>query len=475
LKTFIQKAYNPKYFREKGHKLIDQLADYLIDVQSGNIPVMNWKDPDSQYKFWKDYNYKEKDLKTFMEDLIKLSIHLHHPKYVGHQVSAPLPVVALTDMVTSLLNNGMAIYEMGPAASALEKWIVKQFSQRFGYGEQGDGILTSGGTLATLTALLAARQLKGGGNVWSDGTKKKLAIMVPAQAHYSIDRAAHIMGFGEDGIIKVPVNKQYQLQFEKLAEYLQLAESNGKKVIAICANACSTATGTYDNLVEIGEFCKQNSIWFHVDAAHGGGAIFTDKYKSLLTGVEKADSVIIDLHKMMMTPALATIVLFKKSRDSYSTFNQDAHYLWEKNEDPDWFNYAKRTFECTKLMMSVKFYSIIVEYGWEIFNENVTTLYDLAFSFAEMVKNRPGFELAVAPMANIVCFRLLSKNSRETNNQLNLRIRRTLLEKGDFYFVQTELNGQLYLRVTLMNPLTTINHLNELLNSIIETGENQQS
>lgn len=464
--TLLNKAYDPETFRKTGHQLIDMLADYLININPGkDEKVLHWKNPDEQYDYWKGYLEKDFGLNRFFSDVIEQSIHLHHPKYMGHQISAPLPVTALADMVSALLNNGMAVYEMGPVSSALEKWIAKQFTSQLGFGPGADGFLTSGGTLATFTALLAARQINPDENIWKDGYTRKLAVMVSEHAHYSVDRVVRMMGLGEEGLIKIPVDDNFKLRTNLLEEQFRTAEKNGRKVIAVVANACSTATGMYDDLDKTAMFCQKHKLWLHVDAAHGGAAIFSKKYKTLLSGIEKADSVSIDLHKMMMNPALATVLLFKNGNNSYHTFNQDAHYLWEKNEDPEWFNYAKRTFECTKLMMSVKFYSILVAYGFDIFEENVNTLYDHAASFAEMIKSRPNFELAVEPMSNIVCFRFTGTHRAEWNN-LNTRIRQRLLEDGEYYIVQTLLNGEVYLRTTLMNPMTNKEHLRGLLDKI---------
>jgi L-2,4-diaminobutyrate decarboxylase len=465
--SIVKKAYDPESFRKTGHELVDQLADYLNNNMNGsNEKVMNWKEPSAQLEFWNGYLEKGKSTTKFFTDIIENSIHLHNPKYMGHQVSAPLPVTSLAAMVGALLNNGMAVYEMGPAASALEKWIAAKFAQLLGFDEKADGIITSGGTLATLTALLAARKMNGGDDIWKNGHSEKLAVMVSAQAHYCVDRAARIMGFGEKGVIKIPVNSQYKLRTDLLDEYLDKASAEGLKVIAVIGSACSTSTGTYDDLVETGKFCQKNNLWFHVDAAHGGGAIVSGKYKQLLKGVEQADSVIIDFHKMLMNPALSTLLMFKNGQVSYLTFNQKAQYLWKKNEDEEWYNYAKRTFECTKLMMSLKFYSVVQAYGFEIFDEHVTYLYDLGKEFAELIKKRGGFELAVEPMSNIVCFRFVGNFQAGELNELNSRIRQEILEKGEFYIVQTELDGKIYLRTTLMNPLTEPGHLKELLDEV---------
>jgi L-2,4-diaminobutyrate decarboxylase len=313
--------------------------------------------------------------------------------------------------------------------------------------------------LANLTALLAARAKLT--DVWESGNAEKLAVMVSEEAHYCIDRAARIMGMGSEGIIKVPVNEHFQIRVDLLEKYYQDATDKGFKVIAIVGSSCSTSTGSYDDLVGIGQFAKSKNIWFHVDGAHGGAVVFSEKYKYLVNGIEQADSVVIDWHKMLMTPALATALIFKNGDDAYQTFHQKAQYLWANQTSQDWFNSGKRTFECTKLMMSVKIYAILKTYGEGIFAENVDYLYDLGREFAKMINESKNFELAVEPQSNIVCFRLKS-----AQNERTAEVRKRLLEKGNFYIVQTSIREKTYLRVSLMNPLTTTDDLKELLDEI---------
>ena len=463
--NLLQKAYDPDQFRKEGHALVEQLAAYLENGISGTTEkVIKWQQPDELYEKWKEYIDKGVSSQQFFNDLIDQSIQLHNPRYMGHQVAVPLPVTALAGMVGALLNNGMAIYEMGPVASVLEKWIVTHFAELIG-NHHADGFLTSGGTLATLTALLSARQAVLNNDIWEKGQEDKLAVMVSDQAHYSVDKAARIMGLGSKGVIKVPVDKDFKMQTDQLEPLFEKAEKDGLKVIAVVANGCSTSTGTYDDLRTISAFCNSKNIWFHLDAAHGGGVVYSPKYKSLLNGIEQADSVIIDLHKMLMGPALSTLVLFKDSDDSYKTFSQKARYLWENEQDKEWYNYAKRTLECTKLMMSVRFYAIIQAYGTGIFDEYVSRQYDLSREFSEMILKDSNFELATEPMSNIVCFRYAPQNVTDLD-KLNGQIRKKSLENGDYYIVQTELNGNTYLRVTLMNPFTEKAHLKALLNEI---------
>ncbi|MFK5856547.1 MAG: aminotransferase class I/II-fold pyridoxal phosphate-dependent enzyme [Bacteroidota bacterium] len=468
----LKSVYKPEDFNVVGHELIELLTNYLKDSEEMKIPVMNWHEPSDQLDYWKKFTKESNDPIELFKNIIERSIHLHHPKYMGHQICPPAPISALAGLLSELLNNGMAIYEMGGAATAIEKVIIDIIARKIGYDENGDGFITSGGTIGNLTAMLAARQNAVDSDIWEDGLNKNLGVMVSSEAHYSVDRALRIMGFGSKGIIKIPVNDEFCIRTDLLDAYHKKAKKDGIVIIAVVGCAPSTSTGMYDDLESIAEFCKRKKLWFHVDGAHGGGAIFSTKYKHLLSGIEHADSVVIDGHKMLMTPALLTFVIFKKSEASYSTFNQKAQYLWEKNQDEEWFNMARRTIECTKLMMSIKFYSILITHGEDIFDKSVTHLYDLGFEFAEKIKKRGKFELALVPHSNIVCFRYIREGySDDELDKLNIEIRNKILIDGEFYIVQTTLNDVVFLRTTLINPATSSKVLNELLDKIEEIGK----
>lgn len=474
MKSKLHEAFNPESFRKLGHELIDLLTTHLHDAGAGRKKVINWKEPATQLAFWQQNLAQEQSLTDLFKDVLDNSISIHHPQYIGHQVGPTMPVAALADLLGALTNNGMAVYEMGAAGTAIEKVVIDLINKQIGYGPDADGFMTSGGTLANLTALLAARKAMAGTDIWQEGHKEKLAVMVSGEAHYCIDRSLRIMGFGSEGIIKIPVNNQFSIDATLLEKYYEDAVSRGIKVIAVVGCAPSTATGMHDDLLAIGRFCRKHRLWFHVDAAHGGAAIFTVKYRNLVNGIEMADSVVIDGHKMMMAPALTTFLLFKNKKHSHANFNQSAIYLWEKQDEEEWYNYARRTFECTKLMMSLKLYVMIKSYGTSIFDEFVTRQYDLAKVFATSIHKRPDFELFIEPDSNIVCFRFIKKELDEsTLSKLNASIRRSLLEQGDFYIVQTLLNHKTWLRVTIMSPFTTSENFEQLLNRI-ELQANQE-
>lgn len=470
MEPLLSQAFDPETFRKEGHQLVDLLTTYLQDCRDAKpMPVLPPSIPDEMVNFWtKDLVSEEFNLQQFYATLISQSNHIHHPRYMGHQVVPPAPLSALTELLEALLNNGMAIYEMGPASTAIERVILRWLAEKLSLPNTADGILTSGGSAGNLTGLLAARQAMAGYNIWDEGAHNDspLAFMVSEEAHYSVSRAAHIMGWGGKGVVKVPTNDRMQLDASMLEDTLATAKANGLKVIAIVGNACSTSTGTYDPLDKMADFAKKHGIWFHVDGAHGGAAAMTEKYRHLTKGIERADSLVIDFHKMMLAPALTTAVLFKNGQHSFETFAQKAEYLLSNTKHKPWYDSAGRTLECTKKMLAVKVYTMIKLYGNQLFIDYITTMYDLGKYFAESIKCKAGFELAVEPDGNIVCFRYQPEDFDGDLNLLTASIRKKLAEDASFYVVQTTVRNEIYLRVTLMNPFTTHDDLEALMTLI---------
>lgn len=478
-KSKIPSPFDAEEFRKEGHVLVDTLSEYLKEALSGKeMPVLPWNDPDhlAEYFSFDSAGGEEESLDAFIKRIIDQSIHIHHPRYIGHQVTSPLPATVLVQFCTTLLNNGAAIYEMGPVNMAMEKNVIKRFGLIIGYTTKYDGIFTHGGTVGNLTAMLAARQAKTDYNIWEDGVhdQKRPGFLISEQAHYSIGRNVKIMGLGNESIVKVPVDKYFRMRTDVLDEIKTKAEKKGIKIISVVASSCSTATGSYDNLETIADFCEKYSLWMHVDGAHGMGVLFSDKYKKRVKGVERADSVVIDFHKMLLVPALNTLVMFRNGERSFETFAQKASYLFQKSQNNVWYNSAIRTIECTKSALGIIAYTALKYYGNHYFREYIDSRYDLAVSFAQMVKSNMQFELAVEPESNIVCFRYAPEGYNDlTLNQINLSIRDKIIKEGAFYIVQTELEGKIWQRLTIINPVTSEDDLNDLLKRVLEIGEEE--
>jgi L-2,4-diaminobutyrate decarboxylase len=476
IKSIIPSPFDPELFRREGHNLVEILSDYLSKALSGSeMPVLPWKDPEKlaeQFSFSSGGGSSE-PLNEYFRRIIEHSIHIHHPHYIGHQVTSPLPVAVLAQFCTTLLNNGAAIYEMGPVNMAMERNVIEKFGKLIGFRPGYDGIFTHGGTAGNLTAMLAARQAKTDYNIWEEGIKSenRPGYMMSEQSHYSIGRNVKIMGLGEESIVKVPFDSNFRMRTDLLEEYRKRAEDIGIKVIAISASSCTTATGSYDKLNQIADFCEKYDLWMHVDGAHGMGVLFSEKYKDLVQGIERADSIVIDFHKMLLVPALNTLIMFKNAEKSYETFAQKASYLYQKSQKNVWFNSAIRTIECTKSALGIIAYSAMKYYGEHYYAEYIDSRYDLSAGLASLIQSDPNLELAVQPESNIVCFRYINVGrSNSELNQINSVIRDRIIKEGSFYIVQVELAGNIWIRVTVINPVTSEGNLRDLLKRIVDIG-----
>jgi L-2,4-diaminobutyrate decarboxylase len=466
----VKRAFDPEEFRREGRKVVDRLADFLAASNSETNPVVYpYEDPDKMLESWAD-RFGAAPRTTFpdlLPEILARSNNLLHPRFIGHQCTTALPLAALAGFVGQFLNNGSAVYEMGPVNVAMERQIIRWMAGLAGFGPGADGVFTSGGSSGNLTALLAARQAAASGNVWRGGvgSEPPLAVLVSAQCHYSIRRSVAVMGLGEDAVVPVAVDDRFHMTAEGFDRAMEEAEHRGRRPFALVANGCSTATGSYDDLEKAADWAEARGLWLHVDGAHGAAALLSPKYRPLLHGLHRADSFVWDAHKNMLMPALITAVIFREGGHSYEAFSQKASYLFEKSAVEEWYNYAHRTMECTKTMMGMRLFASLAAYGTDFFAGYITAMYDLTREFARRLREAGDFETAAEPESNIICFRYLKAGESDVDG-LQRRIRRALLERGRFYIVQTELAGRMWLRCTLINPRTTVSDLDALMDEI---------
>lgn len=472
----IEAMFDPITFRSTGHDLIDSLADELARTLGEERQVLNWRIPHEEDKRWQqplpisptlDLNGL---LQRLNEDILPGNLGIHHPHNLGHQVATPLPAAALCDLVAALTNQAMAVYETGPSATMLERQVIRWLSTLIGWEQvEVNGVLTSGGAQANLTALLAARQ-HAQPDTWQSGisSQQRLKILASEHSHYSVSRAAGIMGLGTNAVIKIATDDQGRMLLPEIINAHQQCIERQEQVMAVVANAACTPTGSIDPLQAIGEYCQAQQLWFHVDGAHGASALLSAKYRDQLMGISLADSVVWDGHKMLYMPAAVSAVLFKSPNNSYLAFAQDASYLFQGNNlETETYNVSYRALECTKRMMGLKLWAAFSLYGVE----GLATLVDEAFSkaqlFADMLEAHAEFELMIRPQTNIVCFRHLAQGLQEKElSQHQAMTRKRIVESGEFHLTQVELHGKLWLRTTLMNPFTQTQHLQALMDCI---------
>ncbi|MCD4718772.1 MAG: hypothetical protein K8S13_02790, partial [Desulfobacula sp.] len=215
----------------------------------------------------------------------------------------------------------------------------------------------------------------------------------------------------------------------------------------------------YDPIDEIADFCSEKRIWFHIDGAHGGGALFSNKYKPYLNGIQKADSMIIDAHKMLRTPSICAAFLVKNAAALEHTFEHKASYLFHEKKQPG-FDFIGQAIECTKTGLGLKFYMTLAAIGEKKIERYIDTAYDLTQQAFEHISAQPDFEVPCNPESNILCFRF------DATDDVQIMLRDHLIEEGSFYISCTELNAKRYLRIVIMNPESKLNDIKDLVTSI---------
>lgn len=381
---------------------------------------------------------------------------LHSGGFFAHQTAAPNAGSAIAALIDGAVSNPMAIYEMGPAAATIEYWLLGRLlgwvgwkpppwpSERDDTQHYGAGVLVHGGSVGTLTALVAART-RVQPDVWSRGNDPRLAIVCAASAHYAVNRAAGIMGLGAAQIVHAPCDARGALTAVGVHTVLESLKAEGRLVIAVVATGCSTAVGVFDPIAQIADVCTDFGVWLHIDAAHGGAVLISAVLRSKLQGIERADSVVWDAHKMMRTGPLCTAVLFRDEHACNAAFEQEASYLFHDKAQPG-FDFLHRTIECTKAALSLKWYLALAWEGEAAVARYIEQCFALTERAWQRLQGDADFDVALQPEANILCFRPRWAVGQE------LALRDQLIREGRFHLSTTEFAGQRWLRIVVISP-----------------------
>ncbi len=411
-------------------------------------------------------------IEAFLTPYLEASQHLHHPGFIGHQVATPHTGAAMADLIHGAINNPMAVYEMGPSATVIERVVVNWMLEKAGWftadnlsdfsydKNNGAGVLTHGGSLANLTALLAARAAAAP-NAWKQGTPDNLALITPTVTHYSMARAASIAGLGQNAIIPAPVNDLDVLQAKHLEATYNQATDAGKNVFMVSLNACATATGLYDPIDEVADFCAAHDLWLHVDGAHGASALLSDRDRACMKGISRADSLTWDAHKMLRTSALCAAILFKNPQSLADAFSQEGSYIFY-DDNAAGFDIGRTTVECTKAALGTKLFWVLAMDGEKELGRFVEKQYSDTHGFYKLITAQPDFDCPCAPQSNILCFRYLPL----ANNDAQMALRTEIVRRGNFYITTAVVNTTRYLRLSVMNPLTTKATITALLDEV---------
>ncbi len=456
-------------------------ADYLTSTRAGEGPVSTWHSAQTIVDRLEAElprhgrplaEVAQRLSKHLLEDVNRLA----HPMYIGHQVSAPLPAAVWTDALISALNQSLAVREMSPSFTPLEHQVVAWMTDLVGWDDHAGGTMTSGGTEATLTALLAARS-RAIPNVWTHGIPPHAPVLVCGEhTHYAVTRAAGELGLGLQRVIVIP-SVDNRMDVVKLRSKLKQLQGSRIGVMAVVATAGCTATGSFDDLNAIADACAEfkdahGELWLHVDAAHGGGALLSATHRHRVAGIERARSIAWDPHKTLLLPLAAGLLLMRNERDLDGAFAQSAPYLFTGADDARAWDVGPRSFQCSRRADVLKLYVAIERYGADALAALYDRLCARARSLHDLLATRDDFNALHEPECNILCFAWTPKDVPTSKlDELTDTLRERYNRSGRGFITVTTLDKRRVLRVTVMNARTTEAHMAKLVDGLVAEGK----
>lgn len=422
-------------------------------------------------------------MKMLLKDTIMAyGVKTWHPHFFN-QMSAGTPAPAVvSSAIASMINSTLSTYEAAPTATIVERNVAQWMAQLLGMPEGSGGIFLPGGSLSNLLALTLARKRK-----FYDKTQQQSvyavanaqpAILCSKHSHYSVSNAAMVLGIMPQNIIAVKTNHRGEMDPKDLATQLKNAVKNGLLPFAVVANLGVSVTGGFDPLSEIVAVCKPYDIHIHGDAAFGGGMALTDQRDILFKGIEHVDTVTWDAHKCLYMPLTSSVLLTPHLGALRQCFSSGADYLFreEIEDDPCMArDLGSETLLCGKRFEALPLWMFFNTYGVSAMREMVQSRLELAREFASYLDQVPEFELPFNPVSPLLNFRYLPAHvenaSPERQDEYQRWVREKLRVKGQALFNIATLNDRKYLRMILINPLTTMDDLKNIANQIIDAGQ----
>jgi len=412
------------------------------------------------------------------------SRHNGHPRFFGYVASPATAPGAFADLIASALNSNVTSWRSGPAATEIERIVVRWLAALIGYAPRATGILTSGGSMANLTALMVAHRARANRDVAATGlwnASAPMTIYASDQIHMSIPKAADILGLGRQQVRLVECDDRFRMKVPSLRARIVKDLESGMKPFCVVASAGTVNTGAVDPLFEIAAVAKECGLWFHVDGAYGALAALDETKRPLFRGLELADSVSLDPHKWLYVPIDSGCLLFRdeaKARAAFSFDDADYIRVHEQNADESFafWNYGpelSRRFRALKIWLTLRYYGTRRIAG-AISEDNALCQY-----LGQVLELEGDFEILAPPELSICCFRyvpssfqskLKAKSLDEADNreldQLNNKIMLAVQRGGGAYLSSATLHGKFALRACITNFRTTRADIDQTLEII---------
>jgi aromatic-L-amino-acid decarboxylase len=465
-------------FRAMGREAVDLLADYLETIESR--PLFPSVEPSDIRDLFDEPLPRRGEpgsalLQEIREKLLPFCAHVNHPGYFGLMTATPTAAGIVADLIASAVNQNVGSYTIGPSATEIERRTVRWLCDLAGLGPKAGGNLTSGGTLANTIGLKLARD-----SVFPtaprEGVMGRWTAYVSEERHVSIDKAVDMVGVGRGALRTLPTDDAFRVRLDALEDALRRDKAAGLKPFCIIGIAGTTNTGSVDPLPELAEIARREGAWYHVDAAYGGGVLLSERYRGLIRGVERADSVTIDPHKWFFAPVDAGAVLARDESRLTASFGIRPAYLTDEM-DPggERYQYYVHGYEQSRRFRSLKVWMSFKRYGADEIARWIESNIEHARRLAELCRGSADFSCLAEPVMSAVCVRYAPDGVPEDRlAAIHRRAAREIERQGRFWISTTALKGRSAFRVNPVNFRTTLGHIEGLFETLVRECRNAE-
>ncbi|MEI8595394.1 pyridoxal phosphate-dependent class III aminotransferase [Photobacterium sp. Hal280] len=402
------------------------------------------------------------------ELIAKNSIIVQHPNCIAHLHTPPLVPAVAAEAFIAALNQSMDSWDQSTAATFVEQKVVDWLCGVYGYDKQADGVFTSGGTQSNLMGLLLARDrfadIQSGHNIQKQGLPEyagKMRILCSKKSHFTVQKSASLMGLGEHAVETVDTHPDGTIKLASLVTRIDELKRDGLLPFAVVGTAGTTDHGAIDDLDGLADIAAQHNMWLHVDGAYGG-ALILSRHKTRLHGIERADSISVDFHKLFYQPISCGAVIIK-DKSNFKYLLHHADYL--NREDDVVPNLVDKSIATTKRFDALKVLMTMQAVGTHSLGAMYDHLLGQTQQVADMINQSEEFELLADPALSTVLFRHVG-NTEADLDQLNKKLRFEALVKGVAVLGETVVDGKIALKLTILNPCLTMADFENLLNDV---------
>lgn len=463
--------------RQLMHRMVDDAIDYLSTLR--DRPVWQQMPESIIEAYSSDVPVEPEPIEDvyeqFSRQVLPYPMGNIHPRFWAWYMGNGTLSGVMGDFWASVMNPNLG--GANHAANKLEEQVVDWMKQIMGFPSSSSGLLVTGGSMANYVGLVVARTAKAGFDIRKEGihnAEKRITFYASTEVHSSNQKAIELLGHGSDSLRKVPVLPDYTIDIEALKQMVNADRENGMHPVCVIGTSGTINTGAIDDLNALADFCVAEDLWFHVDGAIGGIAVLADKAKLLLSGIERADSLAIDLHKWMHMPFEAGVALIKDNQAHKDSFSLIPEYLARKTRGlaagDVWFSeyglQLTRRFRALKIWMSLK------EHGTKRFGRMINRNIDQAKYVEQRVAREKALELMAPIGLDIICFRYNPGGIKEEElNAINQEIKIQLEEQGIAAPGYTTLGTQYCLRFAIANHRSTYEDFDLVIDAILKIGD----